>query len=691
MKKHIYILTCILLSAWMLRAQDSLNIVDGRLLEEILENQDEEAEYDFLSLYDDLQTYLEHPLNLNHATYDEFYDLTMLTEEQIAAIIDYRAEYGDFLSPYELQVIPEMDMATLRALTPLVTTGSSGNIKNFSTLVAELKHNVFVKYKRILETKAGYDRAFEDGGYIGDPNHYYMRYRGYAGQNIKLGVTMEKDAGEAFFADPNQNGFDFYSGHVYLQDLHPIFSTVVVGDYSVSMGQGLILHNSFGAGKSSYVMNVKRGGRSLRAYSSVNEANFFRGGATTLQLSSESEATVFVSTKHVDGSGIVKDSIIDTGFDSFNTLNISGLHRTATELERKSNVRQTDMGITTQYRKRNFKVGIHGLLTTFDKAINLSELPYKKFNFNGDRLINASVDYSYRYRNMSIFGETAMSDNLAVANIHGLLLSLGRNVDASLVYRNYPRNYHVLNANAFAESTLPINEHGLYMGLRFKPTNELTISTYYDQWKHPWLRFRKDAPSGGKEFLVKIDYYKKRQYNVYLQYRYEGKQENGTDVAQGIDPIVDLNQHRARLHLSYKVSKALELRNRVEYSYYQKEDTRSHGYLLYQDVIYKPLSFPLSFTARYAVFDNDFNSRIYAYENDILYEFSIPFYSGRGSRFYLNLRYKVNRWLTAESHYGYVFYPEAANNPEFSGIGSGLERIEGNRRTDLKFQLKFRF
>jgi len=71
---------------------------------------------------------------------------------------------------------------------------------------------------------------------------------------------MEKDAGEEFFTGSNRKGFDYYTGFIYLRDVHPFFKEVNIGDYSVSMGQGLIMHNSFGAGKSAYVMNIKRGG-----------------------------------------------------------------------------------------------------------------------------------------------------------------------------------------------------------------------------------------------------------------------------------------------------------------------------------------------------------------------------------------------------------------------------------------------
>lgn len=688
--KYRYILILWLCNISAVFSQDTLGVIDGALLEELL-TQDDEQTYDFLSLYEELQTYLKHPLNINKADDTDFRALGMLTDQQIYNILDHRDQNGDFISIYELQSVAGLDVATLKAFIPLVTTGSDASVRNLRQSLSQAQQNVFIKYKSVLQDRKGYTRGYDDGGYEGNPATYYLRYHLFSGQFLRIGMTMEKDPGEAFFTGSNKSGFDYYSGFIYARDVHPIIKDINIGDYAASMGQGLIMHNSFGGGKSSFVMNVKKDGRPIRPYSSVNEANFFRGLGTNLRLSKNLTATLLLSSKKIDGSGLLSQDTITNEFDRFNTINVSGYHRTRTEIDRERNVSQSNIGSILTYKGKGFKVGLNTLYTRFDKSINPSKSLYKKYYFNGDKLINSSLDYSFRYKNFSFFGEVAGSDNLAIANLHGVMMSVGRDVDASIVYRNYPRDYQVLSGNAFGESTLPINEEGIYVGLRFKPLSSITVSTYFDQWRHPWLRFRKGAPSQGKEFLVKVDYYKKRKFNAYLQYRYEAKQEDDSNTEAIINPLVDLWQHRLRLHFSYKISKSLEFRNRAEFSSYGKSDLRSEGYLLYHDVIYKPIASPISFTARYAIFDTEYNSRIYAYENDILYEFSIPFYSGKGNRFYINTRYRLNRMITAEMHYGYTIYPEGPKDPAFTGISSGNEYIDGNVLSELKFQVKLRF
>ena len=75
----------------------------------------------------------------------------------------------------------------------------------------------------------------------------------------------------------------------------------------------------------------------------------------------------------------------------------------------------------------------------------------------------------------------------------------------------------------------------------------------------------------------------------------------------------------------------------------------TNGFIAYQEAAIKPLSFPITATARYAIFDTDgFDTRVFAFETDLFSAVSIPALSGRGSRAYLNLSWRVNKWLRLE-------------------------------------------
>jgi hypothetical protein len=184
-----------------------------------------------------------------------------------------------------------------------------------------------------------------------------------------------------------------------------------------------------------------------------------------------------------------------------------------------------------------------------------------------------------------------------------------------------------------------------------------------------------------------MTYRKKRSFECYVQYRHEVKEKNLTGNAEPFDPLVEAQKHNWRLHFAYKVMPGLELRSRVEGVIY-KEHTQAEetGIVVLQDILYKPVGSPFSFTGRIALFDTDsFNAAIYAYENDLINQFYIPAYAYRGMRYYLNMRYRGIRNLSLEFRVAQTRYTDR------NEIGSGNDLIEGDAKTDLKAQMIYEF
>ncbi len=118
----------------------------------------------------------------------------------------------------------------------------------------------------------------------------------------------------------------------------------------------------------------------------------------------------------------------------------------------------------------------------------------------------------------------------------------------------------------------------------------------------------------------------------------------------------------------------------------QQGESDDKGLMIYQDILFRSIKLPISFRARYAWFKTDgFDTRVYTYENDLIYNFSIPAFADHGSRYYLNLRYDVSRMITAEARIAQTVY----RNRDI--ISSGNEEIDGGTKTDVKFQVRLRF
>ena len=663
------------------------------VVEDFLNNMDAENGFDFNTLFESLDEAASRKINLNNTTTEELLELGLVDELAANSIVQHIQKYGKLIALYELQAIDNLSMEDINSLLPYVTTkgGLDDNKVGLGTMLRKGKNEFYLRWSTILEDQKGFippeDPEDTAQRFLGTKDRIYTRFKHSYENKLSYGFTMEKDAGEEFFNGSNSNGFDFYSAHLYLRNISNRLKSVAIGDYSVRLGQGLILNSGFGRGKSADAVRIKRNGSTLNAYTSVAENDFLRGVGATFGFGRHIEMTVFGSRLDRDANIVVPDTTDQEEF-FFSSLQTSGLHRTSNEIEDENSITQNTIGGNIRIDAGGLKLGANVLHNSFDRPFDRNLQAFNKFLFNSDKLFNTSLDYSYLYRNLHFFGETAISDNGGIATLNSVLLGLDRKTSMVLSYRNYGRNYLSLNANAFGETTSVNNESGIYLGLEILPFREWKFNAYVDIWEHPWLRFNIDAPSTGFEYLARVTYTKKRRSELYAQFRVERKQRNNTDGETIFDPLQDLTRTQLRFHYKVMISNAIELRNRLELSGYTESGTgeESFGYLLYQDIIYKPKFSNFSFTSRIALFDtDDFNSRIFAFENDLLYNFSIPAYFNKGIRYYINLRYKPTRSLTMELRLAQSRFRD------LDVISSGLNEIQGNTRTDIKAQIRYTF
>ena len=124
------------------------------------------------------------------------------------------------------------------------------------------------------------------------------------------------------------------------------------------------------------------------------------------------------------------------------------------------------------------------------------------------------------------------------------------------------------------------------------------------------------------------------------------------------------------------------MKSRVELSFYTKEN-RENGFLIFQDAIYKSLQKPFSINGRIAYFNTEgYSSRIYAYENDVLYSFSIPPLYGQGFRSYLNFQFRFSPNLS--------FWLKFATTWQLAKT-TGETAINSSAKSEIKIQLRYQF
>ncbi|HAE31760.1 MAG TPA: hypothetical protein DCF89_11650 [Flavobacteriales bacterium] len=697
-RTRLYILFGLLISNYISLGQKNdqqkFNLIEQRI-EMIAENAEDE-DIDFTTLFDYLAYIYDHPLNINNPkNEDDLRQIRMLSDIQINNLYDHIDRNGKLISIYELQAVEGWTIYTIKTILPFVAVNVDlyAPSISFKEMVRNSSNELFIRYSRVLEQQEGYApiddstlAASPNKRYSGSPDKLYTRYRFKFRNNISAGFTAEKDAGEQFFTGNQKNGFDFYSGHLYLSGFGKLKS-LAIGDFHAQFGQGLTIWSGLAFGKSADILTVKRNARGLRPYASVDENLFLRGGGATIELG-KIQFTAFGSHKKIDANVSYDDTT--SNFDGYTITSFqqTGLHRTPSEVEDKNIIGETHLGGNLQFNTRKLRIGISGLHSNYDANVQRNLSYYNQFEFNDNTNTILGTDYNFLFRNFNLYGEVARSANGGTAQIHGALISLDPSVTLSVVYRNYGRDFQNNLSNAFSENSKNINESGIMIGLKLTRGKKFQLNAYLDQFKFPWLKYQVDKPqTTGHDYLVQLQYKPSKKLIMYGRIRARNRPINTEQDIDDIDFIVARNQINYRYNISYKVSESFTLRNRIEYVDFQRGmSDREAGFLIYQDILYKPLSSNLSFSFRYALFETDsYDSRVYAYENDVLYYFSIPAYYRTGTRTYLTAKYRIRKgldlWLRwAQWHF--------SNTNE---IGSGNEMIEGNTKTDIRAQIRLKF
>jgi hypothetical protein len=641
-------------------------------LENIAEANDEDPKDD--NFLQQLDYFRKHPINLNSATPEELQALKALTDLQIGNLIHYRNLLGNFINIYELQAVPTWDLLTIKKILPYVIIGSSVSVReNFLSRFRNGDQSILFRLTRVLEKSKGYNTALTTH-YLGDQNHLMFRYRYQYKDLLYFGLTGDKDAGEQFFNGAQSKGFDFYSFHFFVRRLG-IIKSIALGDYTVNLGQGLIQWQSLGFGKSSEVMSIKRQAPVLIPYRSAGEFYYNRGIGITLQKKNI-EATVFASYKKISGN------IINDTTERFSSLLTSGYYRTLSEIADKNKINLTSFGGNISYRISSLKIGWNAVAHHFNIPLQKRDEPYNLFAISGKEVFNSSVDYSYTYKNIHLFGEAAVDKNFHKAFINGALLSVDPKVDLSFLYRNIQKEYQSLFGNAFTENTMPVNEKGFYTGIAIRPMAGWQLNAYGDFFQFPWIKYLVNAPTEGHDYLVQLNYQPNKQFGMYVRFRNKNKPVDSSGNGIIYYPEHQFKQN-LRIHLTQQLSQVFSLTGRVELIWYNHQmKNAGQGFLSYLEGSYNWEK--ISANLRFQYFEtNDYNSRIYVYESDVLYGFSIPAFYDKGFRYYVNFHYDLLKNFEIWLRCAQTFYPEK------SKIGSSLDEINKNRKTELKIQLRY--
>lgn len=682
MKSSFNIILCLLffsLSCMVVSAQDS----NWRTYVEQLA-EEEMSETTIENLFEEL-TYLENnPMNLNTVTREQLERFPLVSPDEATAIADFLDKNRPVYTVFELRNVPQLSYNTVELILPFFYVGEQETKREtVSQILKNGRSELQLRSDKTLNQRAGYGefpdsilQRYPNRKYSGEDFYHSLRYSFRYRDKMQFGITAEKDPGEPFLKTGYQKGYDHYGLHFIMRDIGNL-KTLALGDYRLSFGQGLVLNNDFMVSKAWTTDNIIKQTTSPKRHFSTAESGFFRGVAAVYKIR-DIAFTAFYSNRLIDANLSVNDEIT--------SFKIDGYHRTPLEIEKKKNVHEQVTGANVNYRKNRFQIGVSGIYYSYDKMYNPTLREDNLYHLRDNENSNAGIDYSYRFRNLMLAGETAIAKNGAVATLNMVQYKPSSTLSLTALHRYYPISYNALYAQAFSEGSRVQNENGFYLGAKFSPFRKVSVNTYIDFVRFPWLRFGVSEPSGAIDFYFLGIYSFSRESNLEVRYKFKQREKNMRYPDENSLTVLPYNTQKLRFRYNQTLKSGWNFRTTADMAFYnEKYFPKEFGYMVSQNIGYRGNA-KWSGDAYVAYFNADtYDVRLYSYERNLLNTFYMPSFYGDGYRLAASARYNITNRLSFSLKCGHTRYFNRET------IGSGNDLIKGNSRTDIFTYLRWQF
>lgn len=575
------------------------------------------GEVDYEQLQTDLYTLHESPIDLNNTSDEELTQLYFLSPQQIDAILAYAYRHS-FESLYELRLIPELADYEIRDLLPFVYINRDAlNSETINTDALYAKE-IFAKAHHELLTRidARNIEAYEGT----DPIYTQFRYRFDFRRRVTFGVQLRRPAGG--FARDLQ-----YGAYLQLNNITPHLHTLVAGNFQASFGQGLVLAPVFHAGKSMYVTSVGQQREGLRYYSSVDGEGLHGAGATL--------RWEWNKTTRLDVSALY----------SMRRSNDSTWHHL--------------LGANLTLRHKKLQVELTAIENLWSDSIHpYTNAKYNRHYFRGRNQAVIGASFRYNHGWFDMFGEVATAQNYQITNdqspitkshwgfgtIIGSRFYPTNGISLLALYRYYSPYFDNALGYAFSETSRLGDENGGYLGFDITRLRNWRFIGYGDIFYFSGYKYGLgDATRTlGYDAMAEIQYSWSKHPSfqggdggrLSLRLRARQKGDATYSTRAQFDWVQGSWSLRTTAEANIIPSKLSTLNSQLTY-----------GYTIFQDISYSlPLreGRGLGLRLRLQGFDaREWANRIYTYEHDVLYAYSIPAVYGLGGRAYLCLRWQI--------------------------------------------------
>ncbi len=626
------------------------------------------------SATDDIVDYLhqlkEQPLNLNAVDKETLSQLPFLTEEQIDSLLQYRSMKGHLLTMGELQFISGWDINARRNTSLFTYIGDTiPAADSFKDRLYRGKHQI--ESRLDIPTYKRKGNKSDKGGYYGDGLKNITRYRYTYKNNVKYGVTCEKDAGEPFATQGN-NPFDhhsFYFSYKTTDKRHHY----IVGDFTLHIGEGLLLGKNMFGGQLSMLRGTVKQTFNLKPHTGTDEHNYFRGFAYSF-TKKKFRFTTFASYRTLDAK-IENNKAV--------TLYTDGIHRTYKELKHKNNLVNTTLGAFVELYNKLLKLGLGGYITHYDKDIVPQPRVYNKYAFNGNVATGGTFSYSYKgNKKLGFAGELSVDKELHLAFSHRTRYKFTDDLHLTSQLRWFSKRYFSPFAKTINYASKVANEQGIMLGIKWRGIKSWDVEAYIDAHRFPFTTSRAEGSSHGIKTYIQTTHTSNRGNTTSIRYTYNLWQENYKGKQSR---LVYEGKHRLRFQyvLSFNKFKVTGLaegcitHSQITPAYY--------GLLAAVRGHYSPTpKFSSDLFATVFRTDN-YASAVYAYEPLLPGMYTFGALHNKGVLMGLQFKYTFQQRFTVGLRYGILHYFNKNH------IGSDLQEINSSSKGDFNIYLKMKF
>lgn len=642
--RRVFLLPALLFLVVSLSAQ-----VDEELYFEIIENSgaDEDAVTNAMEQLSGQSSGL---LNLNTADSDLLEQLLLVSHEQAMDLVFYRDSWPPVLCINELFLLDSWDSATIYRIAPFVTTPFEQPVDSITRddLFQYADHKLLLRFSGKAPGKA------EDtvSRYDGNQQKILFKYSYNADDRIFAGLVAEKDPGEPFSFETGRRGFDYYAGYLLFKG-RKFIDEAVVGDYNLQFGQGLTFWSGFALSSGVEMTSGRRIPLNIRRHSGTEENDFLRGAACSIKYK-RIKTTIFGSAHRRDANMTMTDSV--NGQNYYTGFKSGGYHRNGDELDEKNNLKEYLAGGNMNLSFGNLKLGATVCLQKIDGCIEEKTGASDWYKFHGNQNLNIGVDFVGAMKKLIFYGEAAMSANGAKAIVFGADLFPDTRINYSLHIRSVEADFHNLHSNIFRLSS-GANQQGIYQSVLLHLGNGFSFSGYLDFNRTFANKTGCHKPLSEVRSSWRLNYAYKRDVKAYLQGTYKCYDDDNGTVNNFTWNTIRESVWSGRLHFIFDVSGIFRIQHRLAYTC--AGDGSGDGFLSYLDLRIHQIRLPVTLSLRYTQFETDgFSSRIYSYESDVLYSFSVPAYYDSGKSVYLCFSWKPVRRVTIYGRASMLFNPE---------------------------------